>query len=221
MSKTLAEIGYSIRNQVKGFFSSDDERIDIQLVYDKVWDVRSMLLKEEYRRFKQLNDQDFTSECCLEIQCDVISCKGYNSGEKVFFVQIPKVESSLGGDAVKYFGTMNKKTPFRKQSFQGHLYSGHEKYTGNAPSFTFVDDKAILKNLPTKGMKFMCMIAVFESPGDICNEDDPFPIARHLVHKLELLVIQQLMSTLQIGPDEKNDARDDSPEPLQKQSRVE
>ena len=67
----------------------------------------------------------------------------------------------------------------------------------------------------------MCMIAVFESPNDICNEDDPFPIARHLVHKLELLVIQQLMSTIQIGPDEKNDGRDDSPENLQKQSRVE
>ena len=64
------------------------------------------------------------------------------------------------------------------------------------------------------------MIGVFEDPRSICNQDDPFPIARHLVHKLELLVIQQLMSTIQIGPDEKNNGRDDSPDALPKQSRV-
>ena len=57
--------------------------------------------------------------------------------------------------------------------------------------------------------------------GDICNEDDPFPIARHLIHKLELLAIQQFMSTLQIGPDEGNNARDESPDQLNKPSRVE
>jgi hypothetical protein len=221
MSKTLAEIGYSIRNQVKGFFSSDDERIDIQLVYDKAWDVRSLLLKEEYRQFKKTNDQDFTSECCLEIKCDQIVCNGFNSGVKEFYVEIPKVESSLGYDAIKYFGPVEKTNSFRRMNFNGFLYSGAEKYTGKAPSFTLVDDKAILKNLPTKRMRFVCMIAVLEDPRDICNEDDPFPIARHLVHKLELLVIQQLMSTIQIGPDEKNNARDDSPDNLAKQSKVE
>ena len=221
MSKTLAEIGYSIRNQVKGYFSTDDERIDIQLVFDKAWDVRSLLLKEEYRQFKTINDQDFTTECCLEVQCDVIVCGEYNSGVKEFYVTIPKVEASLGQNAIKYFGTVDKKNPFRRSNYQGFLYSEHEKYTGKAPSFTFIDDKAILKNMPTSGMKFVCLIAVFEDPRNFCEPDSPFPIARHLVHKLELLVIQQLMSTIQLGPDERNNARDESPENLQKQSKVE
>lgn len=221
MSKTLAEIGYSIRNQVKGYFSTDDERIDIQLVYDKCWDIRSMLLKEEYRRFKKLNDQDYTTECCLEVKCDVIVCNGMNSGVKEFYVDIPKVESSVGYDAIKYFGTLDKRTPFRRMNYQGFLYSNHEKYTGKAPSFTIIDDKAILKNLPTQGLKFLCLIGVLEDPRSICNEDDPFPIARHLVHKLELLAIQQFMSTLQIGPDEGNNARDESPDQLNKPSRIE
>jgi hypothetical protein len=221
MSKTLAEVGYSIRNQVKGYFSSDDERIDIQLIYDKCWDVRSILLKDEYRQFKKINDQDFTPDCCLEVQCGTISCGGMDSGVKEFYVEIPKVEASLGQDAIKYFGTLDKRTPFRRVNFQGFMYSGFEKYTGRVPSFSIVDDKAILKNLPTKGLKYVCMIAVFEDPRNICEEDSPFPLARHLVHKLEIIVIQQLMSTLQIGPDEKNNARDDSPEQLPKPSKVE
>jgi hypothetical protein len=221
MSKTLAEIGYSIRNQVKGYYSTDDERIDIQLIYDKCWDVRAVLLKDEFRQFKKINDQDFTTECCLEVQCGSIVCNGMDSGVQEYYVEIPKVESALGYDAIKYFGTVDKATPFRRGNYQSFLYSGHEKYTGKVPFFTIVDDKAILKNLPTKGLKFVCMIGVLEDPRNICNEDDPFPIARHLVHKLELLVIQQLMSTLNIGPDENNDARDSSPQQLQKQSRVE
>lgn len=220
MSKSLAEVGYSIRNQVKGYFSTDDERIDIQLVYDKAWDVRSLLLKDEYRQFKKINDQDFTSECCLKVECREMICDGINSGEKEFFVKIPKVEASLGYDAIKYFGPVSKKAPFRRTNYQGHLYSSFEKYTGKAPSFTLIDDEAILSNMPTDGLKFVCLIGVLEDPRDICDENDPFPIARHLVHKLEMLVIQQLMSTIQIGPDEHNDGRDDSPEPLQKQSRV-
>jgi len=221
MSKTLAEIGYSIRNQIKGYYPTDDERIDIQLVYDKCWDIRSLLLKEEYRKFKKLNDQDYTTECCLEVECDIIHCNGYNSGVKEYYIKIPKVESSLGYDAIKYLGTVDKRNPFRRTSFQGFLYSDHEKYTSKAPSFTLVDDKAILKNLPTHGLKFVCLIGVLEDPRDICNEDDPFPIARHLIHKLELLAIQQFMSTIQIGPDEGNNARDESPDQLNKPSRIE
>lgn len=221
MSKTLAEVGYSIRNQIKGYFSSDDERIDIQLIYDKCWDVRSILLKEEYRQFKKINDQDFTTECCLEVQCSNLICNGIDSGVKEFFVQIPKIEASIGYDGIKYFGTVDKRTPFRRVNYQGHMFAGHEKYTGRAPMFTLIDDKAILSNMPTAGMKFVCLIAIFEDPRNICDQDDPFPLARHLIHKLELIVIQQLMSTMQIGPDEANNGRDNSPDQLQKQSRVE
>lgn len=221
MSKTLAEVGYSIRNQIKGFFSSDDERIDIQLIYDKCWDVRSILLKEEYRQFKKINDQDFTSECCLEVKCRNIICNGHDSGVVEYYVEIPKIEASLGYDSIKYFGTVDKKTPFRRLNFQGHMFAEYEKYTGKAPSFTLIDNQALLNNMPTHGMKFVCLIAVFEDPRDICDQNDPFPLARHLIHKLEMIVIQQLMALIQIGPDEANNGRDNSPDALPKQSRVE
>lgn len=220
MSKTLAEVGHSIRNQIIGYFPTDDTRIDIQLIYDKCWDVRSVLIKDEYRQFKKINDQEYTSECCLEVECSNLVCNGIDSGDKEFFVRIPKVEASLGYDAIKYFGTTDKKSPFRRTNYKGKLFSSYETFTGRAPQFTIVDDKAILENMPTQGMKFVCMIAVFEDPRNVCKENDPFPIARHLLHKLELLVIQQLMSTLNIGPDESNNGRDDVPSSIQKQSRI-
>ena len=109
MAKTIAEIGYSIRNQCKGYFSTDDERISIDFVYDKAWDIRSMLIKEEYRKFHQLNDNDFTTECCLEIVCDEIVCDNIGSGEYEYSAVIPTLESSLGYNSIKYFGTIDKK----------------------------------------------------------------------------------------------------------------
>jgi len=211
MAKTLAEIGYSIRNQVIGYFGTDDTRISIEFVYDKAWDIRSMLLKEEYRKFKKLNDQDYTSECCLEICCDDTVCDGEDSLHSQFYVTIPKLEASLNYDGVKYFGTVDKKTPFRRANYGGYLYSDYSTFTKKAPTYTLVDDKAYLKNLPTDTMQYICVIGVFEDPRDHCAPNDPFPLARHLVHKLELLAIQQIMSTLQIGPDAYNNARDDAP----------
>ena len=221
MSKTLAEIGYSIRNQVKGYFSSDDERISIEFVYDKAWDIRSLLIKEEYRKFHKLNDQDFVSKCCLDVVCTE-TCEG--SGTFEYTVAIPILESSVGYDGVKYFGSPDMKTPFRRSNYQGFLYSDSESFTGGAPTYTLYDDRAVLKNMPTDNQEKICIIGIFENPRDHCKPSDPFPIARHLVHKLELLAIQQLMSTIQIGPDEVNNARDDSPmalnpQPAQRQER--
>jgi len=209
--KTLAEIGYSIRNQCKGYFSTDDERISIDFVYDKAWDIRSMLIKEEWRKFHQLNDNDFTTECCLKISCDEIVCDDKGSGVYEHTIIMPTLESSLGYNSIKYFGSVDKKTPFRRVNYGGYLYSGYSSFTGNAPTFTLIDNKAVLKNLPDENMEYVCVIGIFENSRDYCKPEDPFPIARHLVHKLELLAIQQIMSTIQIGPDEYNNAKDDSP----------
>ncbi len=219
MAKTLAEIGYSIRNQIKGYFSTDDERISIEFIYAKAWDIRSMLIKEEYRKFRQLNDQDYISECCLEVCCDETVCEGEDSLAKDHYVNIPTLESALGYNGVKYFGTTDKKTPFRRVNYPGYLYSDYESYTKNVPTYTLVDTKAFLKNLPTDTLKFICIIGIFENPRGHCDPEDAFPIARHLVHKLELIAVKQLMSTIVIGPDEVNNARDDSPAPINQASK--
>jgi len=220
MSKTLAEIGYSIRNQVIGYFGTDDTRISMQFVYDKAWDVRSMLIKEEYRKFKQLNDQDYVSECCIEICCSETVCDGDDSLFSEKFITLPVLTSALGYNGVKYFGSVDKKNPFRRTNYGGYMYSDYNKYTKKAPTYTLVDDKAYLKNLPTDTMKYICVIGIFENPKDYCKPEDPFPLARHLVHKLEMIVIQQLLSTINIGPDQYNNAHDDAPMPVNPQNNV-
>jgi len=126
----------------------------------------------------------------------------------------------LGYNGVKYFGTTDKKTPFRRVSYPGYLYSDHESYTSKAPSYTLLDTKAFLKNLPTDTLKFICIIGIFENPRGHCKPEDAFPIARHLVHKLELIAVKQLVSTISIGPDEYNNAKDDSPMPINPPSKV-
>ena len=212
MAKTLAEVGNSIRDQVKGFVLSDDERIDIELVYGIVFNLRSLLIKEEYKQKGYIDVNAFSSTCCLEIKCDFIKCNGFTSNIKEYYVEIPKLEGSLGYDAIRYFGGVDKISPYRKLSLEGFQFAKYEKYTGSSPKYTVVDNIAMVKDLPTQNAKAICIIGVFENGSDVCQEDDVFPCPGHLLHKLELLAIQQLKSNIGIFPDDKNDARDQSPQ---------
>ena len=59
MSESLEQIGYRIRDSIKGFISNQDERIDIEIIYRKMAAVRSLLLKEQYNDQKYLDESIF------------------------------------------------------------------------------------------------------------------------------------------------------------------
>ncbi|MEE8327940.1 MAG: hypothetical protein V3R32_04000 [Nitrosomonadaceae bacterium] len=211
--QTHADIGYSIRNQIRGHVSTDDERIDIEHVFKLMYDVRATLLKEEYEKNKKTNFNSFSSECCLNVVCKEIECDGIKSGDTEYTVTIPRLLDALGRDAIKYFGTVDKKNNFQYLSYQGFQHSGASTYTGNVPGYSIIGETIYLKNLPTDALKYVCMIAIFEKPLILCKPEDPFPMGEHLIHKLQLLVIKQLLSTFGINPDEYNDAKDTPPMP--------
>lgn len=209
--KTLAEIGYSIRNQVKGHFSSDDERIDILLVYKMMNDVRSVLIQQELRA-KSIDEGFYQEVSCLEVKCGEIECKGLKSGDVEYYVDLPPLELGIAENGIKYFGGVDRVSPFNPKSFQGWQYAKYSKYTGKSPNYTIVGDKALLGNLPSTDMKFMSIIGIFEDPIDLgcykLKEDDVYPIPAYLIHKLELICIKQLLSTINITPDEVNNTTD-------------
>jgi hypothetical protein len=212
MSVTLAQIGYSIRNQVKGFFSSDDEKIDIEFIYKQVRDVRSLLIKKLSLSKQSLDPSLYQECCCLEIKCDQIICNGVLSPDKVQYVDMPHTENI--DNAIAFFGTADKKTAFKERSFMGRLYGDAATWTGKTPWFTIIGDKAIVGNLPTVGMKYLCVVAIMEDPllcAGACyptTENDHYPVPANMVHELELIAIKQLMSVNQTVADLKNNAED-------------
>jgi hypothetical protein len=209
---SLASIGFSIRNQVKGHFSTDDERIDIELIYKMIRDVRSLLIEKQIKQQGFIDPELYQEICCLEIKCRNLECNGIKTGETEYYVELPALETTFGRFAIKYFGTVDKKIPFNRKSFEGYLWGKSSPWTGNKPYYSIVGFEAKIRNLPTTAGKYVCIIAVLEDPlNGKCyrlTENDPYPISQSMVHELELICIKQLMSTLQSLPDERNNAAD-------------
>lgn len=208
--KSLNEIAYSIRDQISGYFPSDDERIPIELIYKKVADVRMIMLKELQAENGYIDSAYYQRICCLEVQCGPIQCKGFVSTKKETFVELPQVAYDISG-AIAFFGTADFSTDFKYVPVYGYPFSNHAPYTGSFPTYMRVDNIAIIKNLDT-AVKFLCMIALLEDPLGSClhlKADEEYPIPLGKVHQLELIVIKQLLSTLQIPHDITQNAVDD------------
>jgi len=215
MSKTLNEIAFSIRNQIEAHIDSDDIRIAPEFIYKKIDDVRSALLNDEFKEKKYL-DPTVYMFFNIEIQCRKIVADDEDSGDTEYFIEMPQVEAFLGESAIKYIGLLDKKTPFARRSFSGQLFAAYNHWTHHVPTITRFDEYqgkqiAIIENLPTDGLKYAGVLCVPENPSNFCREDERYPIPSYMIHKLELIVLKQLMSTLQIKPDERNDGRETSP----------
>lgn len=217
---SLAEIGFSIRNQIKGFVSSDDERIDIEFIYKKVHDVRSLLIKEEIDKNKALSNKFYQRICCLEVICKKEECDGIPSGTTHYIVNLPPLEG-VTPYSIIYFGNDDGSITFTPKNYSGSLYSQYSQYTGKKPYYTVIDDIAYLYNLPTDELKYICIVGILENPMDKgcypLTENEEYPMPNNLVHKLELIVIKQLMSLLNIVPDDKNNATNN---PIDDQDKV-
>lgn len=212
---SLASIGFSIRNQIKGFFSTDDERIDIELIYKQIKDVRALLIKDEINTVKAVNNAFYQTISCLELKCRSIICDGIDSEEKEYFVEIP-VLADAGTHTIKYFGSADKKTSFNQRNYQGHLYGNASPWTGSCPCYTIIGGEALIGNVTSDELKYLTLVAILDDPLNggcfTLGENDPFAIPQSVVHKLELIVIKQLLSVINIIPDIKSNAANSSVE---------
>jgi hypothetical protein len=173
-----------------------------------------LLIKNRLRESRSLDEQLYQEICCLEVKCREVICNGKKSGAKEFFVEIPLLEA-VGPYAIKYFGTVDRLTPFNRRNYLGKLFGNASPWTGKKPFYTLVGEEAVLGNLPTTAFKYMCGIFLLEDPLNgkcfMQTENDNYPVSMNMAHELELIVIKQLMSTINIRPDTQNTTRDDSP----------
>jgi len=207
---TQIEIVYSIKDQLTAAGYTDDSLQDEELIGHILNNVRLVLLKDYYKEFKTIPPTFYQEQCCLDVVCKKVECDGVWSGDKELIVEIPPVVS-LGDNEIIYFGLSDKMSPFKYIPFQNLPFASHDKFNKKATAYTLVGTTTYIKNPPTQGLKYACMIALFEVPVEGCNPTEPgtweYPLPGILIHKAELLVIQQLLSTRQ-PEDIQNDARD-------------
>jgi hypothetical protein len=217
MSKTLNELVYSVRGPLKGWISSQNEVISDEFLYREIADARSFLLKKWFKENKWIDFQSYAQTCCLEICCHHIQCRDkftgqmIDSGEVQYKVTAPYIESSLGEQAIIYFGDVDMKHPYAKRSVLGGVFSRFNFYTHSVPSFSRVDNIYTIENLPDTGTKFVTLVAILEDVLPYCNPDDIFPFPNHLIYELEQLVSQRLTDPARKRPASKATTTDNNP----------
>jgi len=242
MAKTN-KILFSIKEQCTGKLPSNDTRLQDRFILHQMNSVRGVLLKEEFERRGRVSESFYQLKCCIEVVCDKIKCGGYDSGDKIFYARIPKLMDSIGDANITYFGNTEfgkiragLHNNFDRYNMPGYLSLEYQEWVGRRPAYTVVGgykdedtieegNVALIKNMPTSGGRFICVNGVFENPEEgLCDEDDimemeyPMP-GGNMIHKLELIVIRQILSTEGVPADDINNAKDNTANAMQSQQQ--
>lgn len=207
---TLEQIRASISGQALGYVPSDDRRLRKRFLDHVIRSVRSELIKDVARSGIGLAQDYYQRICCLEVLCDEIVCGQYRVPVNTRYLSIPNIENIPFNPS--YLGPADGKTPFRRIPFSQFPFYTGGSFAKKEGAFALQGDKAFL-HFPS-GLKAnsLCIYAILTDPTeDTCitlTEKDQYPIPQNMIHKLEIIALKQLLSTLPIKADEINDARD-------------
>ena len=211
---TLKQLRSSIRGQITGQVPSDETRFRDGFIDYQIRSVRSELIKDYARRGVGVPHAFYQRLCCLEVLCDTITCGTVPLPFKAHYLSVPSLENVPHNPS--YIGTPDGSRQFSRVPFTSlHQYKGGS--FGNGGAYALVEDMAILK-LPSDMLetKKLCLYGILEDPyKNMCivdKENEEYPIPSNLVHKLEIMVLKQVLATLPIPPDTDNTSRDDQPE---------
>tara|TARA_R110000787_G_scaffold21504_2_gene63555 strand:- start:13969 stop:14664 length:696 start_codon:yes stop_codon:yes gene_type:complete len=200
--------------------ASDDSRLSDRHIYAKLVSARSMLIKREIDKKRQVSDWIVQSIPCLELitalpnECPCAptpGCKILRSKN-----QIPKPVQSSMGPELEAVTTQNGDKMYSKSNWVRRKYKTGSKYTSKIADYfikdgyLFIDESSLLQYISISG--------VFEDPleavyADGCKEnciyphEEDFPIDEHLSDALIQMATQELIQVFKSIPgDINNDA---------------
>jgi len=117
---------------------------------------------------------------------------------------------SLGGLELRFVGNLALGIEFNVMNFKQFLASDDRMFTSDKPVATIMGEELWLKNLPTEGMKFICLSALKKNPTTACdwdNDKTEYPVPSK--SKLIDMVNYRLMGSGRMPADKLNNATDD------------
>lgn len=190
---------------------------------------RALLARERQKQSGNL-DGFYQLSCCIDVSCDRIKCGGYDSGKSIFYVKPPEIVTGVNDMGISFVGPANfgdrkrgLTDSFDIMGWDEWLSADFADWTFNRVGATIVsgynDEDTregtiiLLRQLPTDGVKKVCVNAVFARPvNSICNDEvDEFhyPMPTDLIAKLEMLVVKDILNGMnQSIPDSINNMAD-------------
>lgn len=186
LNKLASAILNDILSGLRGITSNIS--LSVEQLEDDIIDERLTIIKE-YALKGLLPVKDLvTSINCLEIDCKSIeNCNLCNSNlnireTKIPHVEIPQIVTDLGVDAIQYFGTVDRNTPFKIYTDISYQYHKYNRWLGRKP-YIYIDTSpnengmydCYIFNAPL--IKTLSIIAVFKDPRQLeqftcCNAEE-------------------------------------------------
>lgn len=204
---TIQEIVEIVKEKVTAFHVTDTFNITDEIIINRVNVIRELLIQQNKNKIQSM----FYSEvCCIDVLCEeqgcVINGETISSGEMLHYAELPELIAGLGGLELKYLGGAGFNDKFSEVSFD-NLFNQHSRYTKKIKQFSRVGNRAYFANLP-KGISKICLVGLVKNPISLCSfnkESTKYPVPQE--YKLELLVVQDILSSYGIKPDELNNTR--------------
>lgn len=186
LNKLASAILNDILSGLRGITSNIS--LSVEQLEDDIIDERLTIIKE-YALKGLLPVKDLvTSINCLEVDCKPIeNCNLCNSNLNVRetnipHVEIPQIVTDLGVDAIQYFGTVDRNTPFKIYTDISYQYHKYNRWLGRKP-YIYIDTSpnengmydCYIFNAPL--IKTLSIIAVFKDPRQLeqftcCNAEE-------------------------------------------------
>lgn len=218
---SLNQIVFNLQNLVKGGFLSDDENLSQEQMKFIVNYVRSVVIKRDVDKEKQLDPeliQDLgcvpvtmidKAECCPEI---TVGCNILRSDDK-----IPQVLSFNHRSGITFVGDVDGGTQYQRSNYSTIIWSQYNPITFKLPMYFHKDgyiyvtgrdrsDKIRVRGMfsdPREAAKFNTC------DGDPCYTDDSkYPVASWMIPVINDIIIKNELRIETIAPnDEISDAR--------------
>lgn len=217
MDKSKKEIVFSILEGLNSYNITDDTVFDEDHIGYQVDIARISLLKEELVAGK-ITSGYYQKMCCIEVKCEKEGCSvpGIGmvyTGDITYYADVPGLISFVT-DNIKYVGptTWSNLDAYQQVEWSVFQNSTTGIWDNGKPIYTIINGKLLFKRLPTDGIRYVCMIGLFESPNSVCDYEleKPYPVSDPL--KIEIIVVKNILSRLGINYSERNDANPNIPQ---------
>lgn len=202
---TLAAITDRIFQQLEGGISSDDSRLNVDLIRDKVLSVYGSLIAKLYASYIGTLPDGLYQRCCVDIACTDLCSSGVSRLQGT----IPKLMQTVGNKNIRFIGTVDG-TPYERRKSAGIRYELFQKHSVTRPSYRMIGDVIELFDTPM-GLEVIVVEGIFIDPSTCppCVPDDQLVLPMPDLHaQIEVQVMKDLQQVwMQRRIDMRNDAK--------------
>ena len=202
---TLAAITDRVFQQLEGGISSDDSRLNIDLIRDKVLSIYASLVTKIYASYIGMLPDGLYQRCCIEIACTDLC----GSGAKRLMGKIPKLMQTIGTKNLRFVGTAEG-IPYERKKNAGPRYELYQKYAVKRPSYRMIGEDIELFDTPM-GLEVIVVEGIFVDPSTCppCVPDDELILPMPDLHaQIEVQAMKDLQQVwMQRRIDVRNDAK--------------